>query len=316
MKRASNPDMTGLVRNVPGGVVMVNDVADVKELTWPDVTASSYEEQQRIDNDMSDLLGNFSAAQVMADHGINGPARNMAMLGQAAGTLVEYTLRTYVETFVQPVLRQIMMLEQHYETDEVVLALAGKKAKLFQKFGIDQVTDELLEQELTLNVNVGMGATDPQLKTQKFMAAVTSYANIAKEPPLGLNMEEVGKELFGHLGYSDGSRFFTNDNPQVAQLQQQVQQLTMALKQAEQKVKEKITGHQVKLQTTQITEANKAEIAKHKEENENLRSAMTHRVSLVEADKARTHELVMKRIEHRMNQVNHVHEPAAMRLSR
>jgi hypothetical protein len=313
LKRGANQDMAGLVRNVPGGVVMVDNVEDVKELTWPDVTASSYEEQQRIDNDMSDLLGNFSAAQVMADHGVNGPARNMAMLGQSAGTLVEYTLRTFVETFVQPLLRQMVLLEQHYETDQTVLALAGKKAQLFQKFGVDAVTDELLEQELTLNVNVGMGATDPQMKTQKFMAAVTSYANVAKEPPLGLNMEEVGKELFGHLGYSDGSRFFTNDNPQVAQLQQQLQQAMMTIKQLQQQVKEKMTGHQVKLQTTQLSEANKSQIAKNKEENENLRSAMTHRVALVESDKARTHDLVMKRMEHRMNQVNHVHEKLSMR---
>lgn len=307
VKAGANQDLAGLVRNVPGGVVVVNDPqTDVKELTWPDVTASSYEEQTRIDNDMSDLLGNFSAAQVMADHGVNGPAHNMAMLGQSAGTLTEYTLRTFVETFVQPLLRQLVLLEQYYETDQVVMALASKKANLFEKFGVSEITDQLLEQELTLNVNVGMGATDPQLKVQKFMAGITMFANIAKEPPMGLNMQEVGKELFGHLGYSDGSRFFTNDNPQVAQMTQQLQQAMMEIKRLKAQVDVKMMGHQVKEKVNETTNKTKLAIAKQHEENENLRTGVTQKVSLVNAEKDRVHAIVMHRLESGLAHVNHV----------
>src|ERR1035437_9850269 len=199
------------MRNVPGGAVMMDDPDhDVREISWPDVTGSAFEEQGRIDNDMNDLLGNFSAGQVMADKGIQGPARNMAILQESTGTLVEYLLRTFVETFAQPVLRQLMLLEQHYETDKVVLAVAAKKAELFQRFGMDEVTNELLENELTLVVNVGMGATDPQMKLQKFMAAMGQYITMLKEPVAGLNLQEIGKEIFGTLGYADGTRFFTN----------------------------------------------------------------------------------------------------------
>ena len=34
---------------------------------------------------------------------------------------------------------RLELLEQKYETDEVVLALAAEKAELYQKFGMDEV---------------------------------------------------------------------------------------------------------------------------------------------------------------------------------
>jgi hypothetical protein len=293
-KRGRDVDIAGLVRNVPGGVVMLDDPTnDVREITWPDVTASAYEEQSRIDQDMNDLLGNFSAGQVIADHGINGPAHNMALLGQNTATLTEYLLRTYVETFVQPVLRQLVLLEQKYETDQVVLGLVAKKAQLFQKFGLDHVTDELLEKELTLTVNVGMGATDPQMKLQKFLTAITTYVQISKEPVPGLNLQEVGKEVFGHLGYSDGSRFFTNDDPNIAQMQSLLQKQAKVIQDLTQKVQEKMTSHQIKKEVADITAKTKIQTTQIHEDNENLRTATTHLRAIREQDKTAAHDAVM-----------------------
>ena len=60
-KRGRDVDIGGLVRNVPGGVVMMDDPEkDVREISWPDVTQSAYEEQNRINLDMDELLGNFN----------------------------------------------------------------------------------------------------------------------------------------------------------------------------------------------------------------------------------------------------------------
>lgn len=320
LKRGKDADIAGLVRNVPGGVVMLDDPEkDVRELSWPDVTASAYEEQSRIDNDMNDLLGNFSAGQVMADHGINAPARNMAMLGQSAGTLVEYLLRTYVETFVQPVLRKLVKLEQQYETDQVVLALVSQKASLFKKFGIDKVTDELLEQELILNVNVGMGATDPQMKLQKFIAAMNQYLDMLGKAPPGVNMEEVGKEIFSHMGYQDGSRFLTQDNPQMLKLQQQIQQMQQMIQQQEMKLQDRSETHQVKRETNAADNATKLQTTQIQEENMNLRTATVHLRAIKELQDDRTHEVqvgnmdrahdrVMSRISHE----NHMRESRQM----
>jgi len=283
VKRGKEADVMGLVRNVPGGVVMLDDPAnDVKEVTWQDVTASSYQEHQLLNTELDELLGNFNPASIMQAGAGNSPARNMAMLANSQGTLVEYMLRTFVETFVQPVLRQLVMLEQEYETDQVIMKIAGKRAKLFQKYGIDEVTDELLKSELTLTVNVGMGATDPMMKLQKFIMGVTAYTNMLAKPIPNINMQEVGKEIFGHLGYADGSRFFDSDNPQMKQMQQQLQQAMQMVQGLQKQLLDKEKDRQVKVVTNAETNKTKIATTQIHEINENKRALATHFRALVE----------------------------------
>jgi len=279
VNRGKNVDIPSLVRNVPGGVTMADDVKnDIQEVNWPDVTASSYQEQDRINADMDELLGNFSASSVMTNPDIanNAPARSMQMLSAPAGMLVEYLIRTFVETWMEPVLRLLVLCEQKYETDAVVLAVAVENSEMFQKFGLDQMTDELLNQELTLTVNVGMGATDPQTKLQKLVFGVQSYGNIVKMQIPGLNVDEIGKQIFGFMGYQDGKRFMSVDDPMKLQLQQQLQQAQGIIQQLQQKVQEKMTGHQVKAQTA--AEKNQTDIVRTviHEKEQNKRTLATH----------------------------------------
>ena len=276
-KRGVDVDLSGLVRNVPGGVVLMNDpINDVREVTWPDVTQSSYLEQQGLDMSMDELLGNFNPAAIMMAGASNAPARNMTMLNQSNGTLVEYLIRTYVETFVQPVLRHLVLLEQKYETDRTILAIAAKNSDLFQRFGMDEVTDELLNQEITLTVNVGMGATDPTQKLQKFLTAMNMFASMLRNPVPGVNMVEVGKEIFGHLGYQDGSRFFTTDNPDMEAMQQQLRGALSQIQALQAQLKEKTTAQLVSLEKTRETNRAKENIALIQEENENRRALARH----------------------------------------
>jgi hypothetical protein len=284
VKRGVDADISGLTRNVPGGVVMLeNPQEDVHEVTWPDVTQSAYEEQQRIDNDFNELIGNFSPAQMLADRQLHAPARNMNMLAQSSGTLVEYLLRTFVETFVQRVLGQLVRMEQMYETDEKILSIAAKDARLFQRYGVNELSDEMLTHEMTLTVNVGMGATDPQTKLQKFLAALSSFTAMLQKPIPGINMQEVGKEIFGHLGYQDGARFFTSENPQLELLEQQKQQLMQIIQQLEQKVKDKQMGHQVSIIKNRESIQGKLTAQQIHETHEDQRNRATHWRALVES---------------------------------
>jgi len=295
VKRGREADVAGLVRNVPGGVVMLDDPEkDVREVTWPDVTASSFQEHQGISMEMDELLGNFNPAAIMAAGAHNSPAKNMAMLSNSQGTLVEYLIRTYVETFVQPVLRMLVKLEQQYETDAVLLKIANKRANVVQRFGMDEDTDLLLDNELTLNVNVGMGATDPMQKLQKFLMGMAQYTMMLKQPTPGLNMPEIGKEIFGLLGYADGTRFFVSEDPQVNVLQQQLQKSMQMIQALQTQVKEKQTGHQVKLVASR--EKNQAEMAKAQlhEKEENKRALATHFRALMESHQGREHERSMR----------------------
>lgn len=233
VQRGMDVDVASLTRNVAGGVTLVSDMNSVNPIEFNDVTASSYAEQDRLNVDYDELTGNFSSSSVMTNRKLNETVGGMNLLSGGANQLTEYLLRTLVETWVEPVLRQLVKLEQKYETDLTVLGLAGQKAQLQQKYGINQITDELLNQELTVRVNVGMGATDPQTKLQKFMMAMDTYAKIMQSMP-DVDPEAVRKELFGLAGYKDGVRFFKGDDPkaqQIQQMQQVIQQLQQQLQQ-------------------------------------------------------------------------------------
>lgn len=200
---------------MPGKVVIMGGKMAPKEaVSWdrpPDITASAYEESDRINLDFDELTGDFSHSSIQANSNkeMYETFGNMQLLAGNASKIGEYEMRVFVETFIEPILQQIVKLEQAYETDPIVLALAGKSAALFQRFGMNQITDELLQQELTVKVNVGMGATNPQMKLKNFLTASQAIGQLfGPAASMGANFEEVSKEIFGLCGYKDGARFF------------------------------------------------------------------------------------------------------------
>lgn len=234
VKRGAQVDLKSLVRNVAASVTLANDpVNDVHALEFSDVTGSSYQEQDRLSIEADELLGNFSQASVMTNRKLNETVGGMAMIGQGATQMTEYGLRTFTETWVEPVLRQMAKLEKHYETDETVLHLMG------QKIGVDQVTDQMFEPDIDLTVSVGMGATDPMMKLQKLLAGAKGFAEIAQmQAPL--KILELGKEIFGYIGYRDGGRFIEEEqDPRLAKAMGMIQALQQALQQAQEALENK-----------------------------------------------------------------------------
>jgi hypothetical protein len=231
VQRNRQVDIRSLNRNISGSVTFMNDVAkDVKVVETNDVTRSAYEEQDRLNLDFDDQAGTFSGSSVQSNRRMNETVGGMEMVSDIGNQMGDYQLRTWVETWVEPVLRQITLLEQAYETDEVILTLAGEKADI-KKYGLNEVSDELLAQELTITVNVGIGSTNPRNQVEKFVYAMRQLKDILAEAELlGINKEEVTKEIFGKLGYKDGSRFFIDvENPEVQSLMNTIQELQTAL---------------------------------------------------------------------------------------
>jgi hypothetical protein len=216
VKRGSQVDLDALIRNVSGGGVMMNDPEkDVKTIDTRDVTGSSYQEQDRLSVELDELTGTFSQTSVQSNQNLNETVGGMEAMQSGAGAVQDYGLRIFFETWAEPTLRQLVRLIQYYETDQTILALAQKKAELWQKFGIDEVTDELLRQELTVRVNVGMGNTDPQRRVEKLMFAVKNAAGLPKMAER-MKSEDIADEIFGTLGYKNAVRFFRNDQEQKA----------------------------------------------------------------------------------------------------
>lgn len=266
IKTESEIDLSSLLRNQPGSAVYTQDPAgDVRELNTPDVTQSSYLEQDRLNGDFDELAGNFSMQSMQNQ---KGPEtwRGQQMLNSNANIQLEHQLRIFTDTFVTPLLRALIKLEQNYETDETIFAIVGQQnAQLFQKYGVDQATDEMLQHELTVKVNVGMNNTDPQMKLQKFISAAMAVENIMKSPVAAkvFDLKEMVKEIYALSGYGDGTRFINQgQDPAIVQMQQQIMML-------QKKVQDKETHEKVSLQKTRETNQTKLTIEQMKHKNNN-----------------------------------------------
>lgn len=229
--RNKQVDTDSLRRNVPASVTLMEDPEkDVKVVSTPDVTASGYQEQDRLNIDFDEVAGVFSQSSVQANRNLNETVGGMNILTTNANQVAAYKLRTFVETWVEPVLRQVVDLERHYETDDRVIRLAAVGA------GLDPATvsDMIWSQEAHVTVSVGMAATNPQEKANTLLFGFNALKGLLADGVLeqrGLNAREVAKEIFAMLGYRDGSRFFTwaDDDPVVAQLQQTIESLQSQL---------------------------------------------------------------------------------------
>lgn len=257
IRRDANIDRDQLFRTVPGGGIETDDPnTDFKIVETGDVTGSAYAEQDRVNLDYDDLLGQFNQGTNQRGAGRDSVG-GMNMTMSNAGGSTDYVVRTLLTTWVQPVLDQLVRMEQYYESDPVLLAVAGEKAQLYQKFGINEITDNLLRQSLTVNINVGIGATDPQRRIETLMGATNTLVQM---PGLveRLNVDEFIKEIYSAAGYQDGSRFI---NPQEGPSPQE-QELMAQVEEMQRKLEGKVVEGQMRLDMERVRQQGQVEEAR------------------------------------------------------
>lgn len=251
IRRGSKIDVNSLMRNTPGGGVMMENITqDIRTESTPDVTGSSYAEQDRLDVGMDESAGAFSQSSVQNNRALSETVGGMEMMNSGASAISEYMIRTFIETWVEPTLRQLVKLEAKYETDMTVLAVAAGKSEMFQRYGENVDLDEILDAELTVRVNVGMGATNPKQKLERMRTGFMTVGQLAPNAIPRIKEEEIIKEVFGAVGYKDGARFFKNED-ELAQQQQQQQapppDPMLSIKAQELKIKENNIGFEQRL---------------------------------------------------------------------
>ena len=222
VKRGQGIDLKSLQRNVPGGVTLMNNVdGDIRVEAPPDVTSSSYEEQDRINTDFDDIAGNFSSSSVATNRKLNETVGGMEMLSGDADAITEYQLRVFTETWVEPVIKQLIQMEQRHETDPAIFAMVGEKMELWKRFGISEIQDDMIQGNMTVEVNVGFGATNPSQRINRLAQALQTIGAFAPDMAKRINQDEVGKEVFAALGYRGPDRFIIPENPEEEQPQDQ-----------------------------------------------------------------------------------------------
>lgn len=205
-RAGSQVDVRALSRNVPGGLIGISAPGPlsnhVEPLNTPDVTGSAYQEEDRLSLAMDDLSGSTTGSTVNSNRKLHETATGMNLMAEAGNKIREMELRTFTETWIEPVLRQLVQLESMYETDSVAIMVASKKAKL------KKVLLSYFKHKFSVSVNVGMGAVSPTQRMQKIQTAVATVTQLLPRGAAAVNEDEVVKEIFGAAGYDNGTRFF------------------------------------------------------------------------------------------------------------
>ncbi len=230
IRRGQSVDIQSLMKNVPGGVTTMDDPnSDVNIRTVQDPTSGSYREQAGLNLEIDDLLGNFSGSSVADNRNLNETVGGMKLLNEGANEITEMTIRIFTETWVEPVLQQIMEYEMAYESDEVVLSIVGSRSGVHPR-----VAFEMIKMPTRVTCNVGYGATNPEDKLKKITTAVEALRLVNPKLAEKIDEKEITTEIFGSLGYKSADRFFPQlfddkKDPEVLRLEGQVQELMKAI---------------------------------------------------------------------------------------
>lgn len=198
-------------RGRPEAILSLQSFDDVKMEATPAPPAQSYTDASTMAAHFDELSGTYSTSSVQNDRRLNETVGGMQLAANASNAVSEFDLRVWVETWVEPVLRQIVQLIRFYENDETMLAVAGAKARVIAKFKEMPGLSEFDRTEICLRVNVGIGASDPMQKLGKLKAAVemlTPFLEHMKAQGIEFDVEAVIEEIMGAAGFRDGRRFF------------------------------------------------------------------------------------------------------------
>lgn len=214
--RGKKIDTEALKRRYP--VLYVDNVEDVEWDRPPEGAASSFAETSRLDTDFDDLAGTFNGGSVANNRQVGETVGGMRLMAGSASAISRFYMRLFIETWVEPVLSDIAKLEAYYESDEKILALAQKRAPAMAKFGIDELTDDLLMEEVI--VRVSAGSADQQAKMTKLATAIDLTGKMVqvstrfKTGEIRLKEEALINEIWGSADIRDAfDRFFEYGEP-------------------------------------------------------------------------------------------------------
>lgn len=211
--RGKKVDLQQVQRKGQNSLIMVNDMGDVEPMQLPDTPGSAFQEANLMNSDMDDLAGSFDSSSVSTNRDLNETVGGMHLLSEASNQVSDFDLTVWNETWCQPVVVHLVKLEEYYENDAKVLALCGQRASLWDRFGVNEITDEMLRAETTIKVNLGIGATSlPMEKLKRFSVAWDTAAKaLAPFVQTGKievvpNAETIVEDIFSAASFRDGGK--------------------------------------------------------------------------------------------------------------
>lgn len=251
-KRGRNVDFRSLLRNISGSISMMDDPnEDVRVVETSDVTASSYMEQDKLDTDFDELIGAFSpVVQNQAGQAAGGSVGGMSMAQAGSASVTEFMLENFHTSWVEPVIAQLVSLIFAFESEKTINSIVKDTEALEVLQGSGEPIEDIMSR-ISVEVNVGISATNPQMKVEKMLYGLSALGQVHQSPMAArLDIDEISNEIFSQLGFRNNERFFKDDptDPVVAQLEDQVQQLQSQLDSKMQEIEARNAVDREKLQ--------------------------------------------------------------------
>lgn len=225
-RRGGGVDIRTLLNGGPGSAVGMATLDSVKWDRPSDVTNSAYEEQDRLSNDFDDVAGVMSQSSIMSNKQLNETVGGMTLLTSTANATQEYMVRTITETWVTPVLQQLLELQAANESDVELLRQAAGAAGIPNSDDMAEAF-ELLQYRCIASPDVGFGASSPDKRIGRITMALETIAKYMPQALQSIDGAEVQKEIWGAVGH-DSERFFPNEedvDPRVKEMQAKVDEL-------------------------------------------------------------------------------------------
>ena len=157
----------------PGGVIVVNDLNGLQPLPSPDVTSSSYQEEEKIKNDIQNTSGvsdYIRGSQSNDRH----TATEVRIKSEQSNTRFDFNFKLMAEMGLKRIAQLVIKLDQQFIDEERTIRIIGKEGVKFVKIAPEEIAGEF-----DLIPNVDPMRIDESEKRQQMM---TLYSNLIKNP--------------------------------------------------------------------------------------------------------------------------------------
>ena len=210
VKRGSGIQLASLINSRPNAITMGDRIGeeDVRYIPTPDVTGSSYREEEIAAADIEE-----SSGQSRNTMGVNAPDRQTAtasaISASSAGEIESYIIKGFIEGLVRPLLEMFYDNVVAMESDPDVLAFAAANTGL--------PPDETLLVRGELVINAGMGSTNKELKAAKLERSLDRCIQLAPVAPQFIKAaEEIMRDLLPLNGAKNIDRYLPPTQGQQA----------------------------------------------------------------------------------------------------
>ncbi len=171
---SANVDEDELVSDA-GGVVHTNDMAGIRELIMPDVTASSYKEETEVKADIQQTSGVSDFTRGLGSDSLaNDTATGISLIQEAANARFKLKLRN-LEGGIQRIGKLMVSLNEQFITEQKVVRIVGNDGEIW---------DEIKPEDLRGNfdVQVEAGSTLPANDAVNRKQTLDAYQLFAGDP--------------------------------------------------------------------------------------------------------------------------------------